>query len=81
MSLKAKLLLNFLYFGPLFASTLKPYMGSIGFMDPNPSQVVGTCPGHAQLIVIAQNRSSKSFGPEPLPRLRKKLITATLKLS
>ena len=34
----------------------------------NHPQVVDTCPGHGPQL-IAQNRSSTSFGPEPPPSL------------
>ena len=60
-----RLYLSFLDFGILFRFLLQGLTwASLGLGTQHHPQVVGACPGHDPHF-IAQNRSSKSFGPEP----------------
>ena len=65
MAFKAKLYINFLDFDLFVHFLLQgPTWSALGIWIQNNPQVVGKCPGHYPQL-IAQNRSSKSFGPEP----------------
>ena len=65
MVLKAKLYFSFLYFRLLVRFLLLGLTwAALGIWTQNYPQVVGTCPAHRPQL-IAKNRSSRSFGPEP----------------